>query len=235
MVRIRLSLFIFLFATLGFGFAESPRAVSAQQQSQREEQDVSFRWAFGALVRAEKGPAFVAIKHDTTLKTGDQFKMFVELQKDCFVYVIYQSPRGEIHLLFPYNLQQFSTDYQPFKQYYIPQDDGWFELDEHVGRETFYLLASAQQLIELERLLRMYKTAEPAGKQDLAKQILTEIRKIKRRHRKFKTFAERPVQTVGNIRGGDDAKKALRPDVSSVAVEISAKTFYSRTFTIDHQ
>lgn len=235
MERFSLSLLVFLFVALGFGFIESPRAVSAQHQHQHKEQDVCFRWAFGALLGEQKGPAFVAIKRDTTLKTGDQFKMFVELQKSCFVYVIYRSSQGEVYLLFPYDLQQFDTDYQTSRQYYIPQGDGWFALDENVGRETFYLLASAKRLIELEGLFKEYTTADPARKQNLAKQILTEIRTIKRRHRKFKTFAERPALVVGNIRGVDDAQKELRPNVSSIAVEISAKTFFSRTFTIDHQ
>lgn len=235
MERFCLSLLIFLFATLGSGFTEGPRAVSAQHQNRYEEQYVCFRWAFGALVTAQKGPAFVAIKRDTTLKTGDQFKMFVELQKSCFVYVVYHSAQGQLHLLFPYNLQQFDTDYQTFRQYYIPQNDAWFELDEKTGPEAFYLLASTQRLIELERLLTEYATADHVIKQDLAEQILTEIRKVKRRHRKFKTFAERPVQIVGSIRGVDDAQKALSPDISSIAVEISAKSFFSRTFTIDHQ
>jgi len=235
MERFRFSLLIFLFAALGSGSAEGPRAVSAQQQDQHEEQDVCFRWAFGALVRAQKGPEFVAIKRDTTLKTGDQFKMFVELQKNCFVYVIYHGTQGEVHLLFPYNLQQFGADHQTLRQYYIPQGDGWFELDELVGRETFYLLASVQRLHALETLTKDYESTEPAKKQELREQILTEIRRLRWRHRKFKTFAERPVQIVGNIRGVDDAQKTVRPDVSSIAVEISAKTFYSRTFTIDHQ
>ena len=232
MERFRLSFLIFLFAALVFGFAESPRIVSAQQQNQYEEQDVCFRWAFGAIVKHEREPKFVAITRDTTLKTGDLFKMFVELKKNCFVYVIYHSAQGEVQMLFPYNLQQFRTNYQTFKQYFIPQGDEWFELDEHVGCETFYLLASAQRLHLLETLTRDYGSSKPAKKQELAEQILAEIRRLKWRHRKFKTFAERPAQVVATIRG---SQKTVRPDVSSIAVEISAKTFYGRTFTIEHQ
>lgn len=227
----KLVLLTVLWAVICFVLSGNPRA----NAEQKEDKAVCFRWAFGALVRAQKGPEFVAIKQDTTLRTGDQFKMFVELQRNCYVYVVYHSAQGEVYLLFPYNLQQFDTNYQTFKQYYIPQDDGWFELDENIGHETFYLLASSQRLIELEGLFTRYTTTELVKREDLARQILAQIRDIKRRHRKFKTFAERPLQILGNIRGVDDTRKALSIDISSIAVEISAKSFYSRTFTIDHQ
>jgi len=221
----------FLLAVFCFVLSWDPRT----NAEQKKEKNLCFRWAFGAIQRGEHKPKFFAVTRDTRLKTGDKLKMLVELEKKCFVYVIYHSAQDEVMILFPYDMEQFTRDYVPGKRYYIPQGDRWFELDENLGRETFYLLASAQRLMGLERLLRKYTTADLARKPELAKQILTEIRKIKRRHRKFKTFAERPVQIVGNIRGVDDAQKTVRPDVSSIAVEISAKTFYSRTFTIDHQ
>lgn len=201
---------------------------------QKDEKNVCFRWAFGGIVRSEHGLEFVSITRDTTLKTGDQLKLFVELEKKCFVYLIYHSAQGELSLLFPYDLRQFTKDYTMGKKYYIPQGDRWFELDENVGSETFYLLASAQRLIELEALLGKYISADPVKKSKLVKQILTEIRKIKRQHRKFTTIAERPVPIGGSVRGISKDEKPL-PDIATIAVEISANNFFSRTFTIDHQ
>lgn len=230
-----LSLLIFLFAVFGLGLADNPKAVSPQGQNQPEEQDICFRWAFGALVKAGKEFEFIAIKRETTLKTGDRIKMFVELRKQCFVYVIYHSARGDLYLLFPYDLKQFATDYQTFKKYYIPQGDAWFELDEQVGLETFYLLASARRLQVLERLIREYPSNESAKKHEIAKQILAEVRRLKWQHRKLKTVAERPLQIIGPVRTLDDAGKVAALDVTSIAVEISAESFYSKSFGIDHQ
>ena len=62
--------------------------------------DVRFRWAFGAMVGADGDRRLVAITRDTTLKTGDQLKMLVELRKNCFVYLIYRSGQDEISLLY---------------------------------------------------------------------------------------------------------------------------------------
>jgi len=202
---------------------------------EKEDKNVCFRWAFGAIVGPKNNLKFVSITRDMTLKTGDQFKMLLELQKKCFVYVIYNSTQGEVYMLFPYHLQQFTTNYSTAKKYYMPQGDMWFELDENIGRETFYLLASVQRLIELEALFGKYISAGTVRKQELKNQILTEIRKIKRKHRKFTTIPERPVPIGGSVRGITKEEKAHLPDIATIAVEISANNFYSRTFTIDHQ
>ena len=230
----KLALASFLLVVFCFVLSGNPGA----NGEQKGDKNVCFRWAFGAIVGAENDRKLVVITRNTALKTGDQFKMFVELQNKCFAYVIYHSAQGDVSMLFPYNVQQFTRDYETSKGYYIPKGDRWFELDENVGRETFYLLASAQRLIELEVLFRKYTFADSVRKQGITKQILTEIRKIKRRHRKFTTFAERPVPIRGDRRMAGsliDFKKEEVPDIAPLAVEISANNFFSRTFTIDHR
>jgi hypothetical protein len=202
---------------------------------QNEEENVCFRWAFGAMVGPVSDRRLVAITRDTTLKTGDQLKMLVELKKKCFVYLIYHSAQDEMHMLFPYKVQQFTLDYETLKKYYIPKDEKWFELDEDAGQETFYLLASAQRLIGLEALLGKYKSAEAVKKRGLVKQILAEIRKIKKQHRRFTTPAERPVPIGGSVRGVTKDKLIRFPDIDPIVAEVSATNFYSRTFTIEHQ
>jgi hypothetical protein len=210
----------------------NPRDVRAEQNNQDL---VCFRWAFGAMIGAKNDRRLVAITRDTMLKTGDQLKMLVELQKKCFVYVIYHTGQDELHMLFPYEIKQFSSDYELFKKYYIPQGDMWFELDEDVGQETFYLLASAKRLFKLEALLNAYESAGAVKKREVAKQILAEILKEKRRHKKFTTSAESPVTIGGSVRGIIKDKKTHSPDIDPIAAEVNAPNFYSRTFTIEHQ
>jgi len=202
---------------------------------QKGDKNVRFRWAFGAMIGPKNDRRLVAITRDTTLKTGDQLKMFVELKKKCFVYVIYLSGQDEMELLFPYELAQFATDYETSRKYYVPKEDMWFELDKNAGRETFYLLASAKRLTGLEALLGGYKRAKADNKLALAEKIVAEIRNIKKRNRKFTTAVERPVQIGGNVRGIDKDKKRSSPDIDPIAAEVSATNFYGRTFTIDHQ
>jgi hypothetical protein len=183
---------------------------------------VHFVWAFEALVAEGTVTRQMPIKEDVTLKTGDQLKMFVELRKPCFVYVIYHGAQGEIRQLFPYTMQQFSTDYSTSKLYPIPPEDGWFRLNEHVGRETFYVIASTQRLAELEKFLDTYTAAGPAEQPQVATSVLSELRSLIRQHRAA-VKPGRPVPIAGNLRRGIEG------------VEITANNFYSKTFTIEHR
>ncbi len=195
--------------------------------------DVLFQWGFGALVGKDR--AFVPITRDTTLASGDEMKMYVKLKKECYVYLLHENPRGEISLLFPYRIQQFGEDYEVEKNYYIPKGRGWFELDKNTGLETFFLLASSKRFLELEALIGDYEAASGSKKEDLRAQIIDEIRKVRRRYRTLTTAAERPITIGGNIRGTEEQKATRRPDVSTIGTEVSATTFYGKTFTIDHQ
>jgi hypothetical protein len=232
MRRLRFKILVAILILSGFFIFDNQKNSRAEQNKQDL---VCFRWAFGAMIGSKNDRRLVAITRDTILKTGDQLKMLVELQKKCFVYLIYHTGQDELHLLFPYDIGQFTSDYDLFKKYYIPQGDMWFELDEDVGHETFYLLASARRLFGLEALLEEYKAAEAVMKRELAKKILVKIRKEKKRHRKFTTSAERPVTIGGSVRGVIKDKKTRSPDIDPIAAEVNAPNFYSRTFTIEHQ
>ena len=198
-----------------------------------EEKGFSFRWTFGALVGPEHDRKLTAITGDTELKTGDQLKFCLELKKICYVYLIYHSGQNEVDLLFPSNPEQFTTDYKVSSKYCIPQGDTWFELDEKAGRETFYLLASTTRLNELEALFPKETADHVSNQQERSKQILAKIRTLKKQHRKLIARAERPVPIGGSLRGMN--KNNVPLDNEAIAMEVSVSTFYSRTFTIEHQ
>ncbi|MEJ2167444.1 MAG: DUF4384 domain-containing protein [Deltaproteobacteria bacterium] len=209
-------------------------AVSFPGPAAAQETNLKFQWAFGALKKAN-GSKFEAVRRDTVLKTGDQIKFFLNVNQDCFIYLIYRSSQGELSVLFPQRFRLKGAEYTVSGDHYIPRGDQWFELDEHTGEERFYLLASVERLLELETFINAYESADAAKKQPLAKKILAEIRKLRKQHLKFKTYAERPVNIIGNLRGTDKTETSGARDIAKFAVEISADTFYSRTFTIDHQ
>jgi hypothetical protein len=215
-----------LFCGYNTGFAEETQP--------QPDANLQFQWAFGALKKAN-GSKFEAIARDTILKTGDQIKFFLKVDKNCFVYLIYSSSQGELSVLFPYRFKLRSSEYTVAGHHYIPGGNQWFELDEHIGEEKFYLLASANRLMQLEALINDYESADAAKKPSLAGAVLAEIRKLRKENLKFKTYAERPVNIIGNLRGTEKAETAEPQDIAKFAVEISADTFYSRTFTIDHK
>ena len=230
----RVTMVISAFVALGVGLTLGFGLAAAQQESEQEE-NIRFLWAFGAIKKGEGESKLVPIARDTALRSGDQIKFFVKLEKKCFVYLIYHSSQGEVSVLFPYRFEQLSRAYPAKAEYYIPQGVEWFSLDEHVGQETFYLLASAERLYDLEALINKYESADPAKKPELARKALKEIRMLMRENRKFKSFAERPVTIMGHLRGSEKVELEDTPDVTNLAVEISGSNFYSRTFTIDHK
>jgi hypothetical protein len=227
------TILIVLFSIFGSSFPvyiTEPSTGDAQ-----EKPNISFEWAFATLSGSEKNQTLVPIAKDTTLKSGDELKMMVKPNSKCFVYVIHESSTGEIVLRFPYDLKQFDSDYKIGKQYYIPRATDWFKLDGDAGRETFYVLGSAQRLTDLETLLGTYNNADASKKPALAKEIVSQIRNVRKRYKTFSTFAERPISIGGNIRGVVSERNAKRPDVASVATEIAASNFYGKTITINHK
>lgn len=227
------SVFLVCWTMLGLHLSNDPSR-SDNVSLQQEDGNISFKWGFGALTGSGKTWKFVAINRDTVLKTGDQLKMFVELNKKCFVYVIYQSSTGELELLFPSDFKQFTADYGSGKSYYIPKGQSLFTLDTPGGAEKFFLIASVERLKELESRLESYASASQSKKSELAKEVLTEIRDLKKRHKTFATLAERPISIGGNVRGDIGIGSQKRPDVADIAIEISANNFYIKTYTIDH-
>jgi len=196
---------------------------------------VTFQWAFGAIKNTDLGSQFEVVTRDTVLKSGDQIKFFIRVENKCFVYLIYQSSQDDLSVLFPYRFKLQANDYRISGQHYIPKGDQWFELDEYTGLEKFYLLASAFRLDKLEVVINEYESADKAKKLKLGKKIISEIRRLRKQHRKFKSYAEKPVAIIGNMRGTEKTKTVGLNDLADHAAEISATNFFSRTFTIDHQ
>lgn len=204
--------------------------VRAQQSST---ENIAFKWAFGAMVGKDK--KFVSVTKDTILKTGDEIKMLVELTKECYIYVVHYGSKGEVDLLFPYSTKQFTEDYETGRNYYIPRGRAWIQLDKNTGKEVFFLVASVDRMIALEGMLAEYQTANAMRKEALSKDIVQEIREVRKRYKSYATLAEKPLTIGGNIRGVAKAEEARRPDVANIVTQISANNFYSKTFTIEHQ
>jgi hypothetical protein len=202
--------------------------------TQAAENNISFLWGFFA--RTSTGDIQpMAIMQDTIRRTGDQFKMIVQLQKPCFVYVLHSSKNregaeGDVTLLFPYDKPPFATDYRVGKRYNLPPNEAWYSLSPPAGRETIYLLASTQRLSDLEALLEASAAASPVQRPPLTARILAEIR-APRQMRPSPTPGEKPVRIGGSVRG---APGGLNWEDFDVAVAISAQHFYSKTFTLEH-
>ena len=199
-----------------------------------QESRLNFYWAFGALVGTQDQPQLIPIGRKTVLQTGDRMKILFEPQTESFVYILYYSSQEELLMLFPSEPSAAST--LPGRKYSIPSGNQWFKLDDVTGIEKFYLIASARRLEKLESLYQSHLAKTRVEDiQASTRAILAEIKQLKRKHRTLTAAAERPVRLGGNFRGAHQEAQPAQPDLSQIAVEISAADFFSRTFTIDHQ
>ena len=207
----------------------------AQQNESQADNRIVFQWAFGAIKQTALGPQFEILQRDSALKSGDQIKFFLGLNDPSYLYLIYQSSQQNLIMLFPQRFKDLGQDKQIAGNHYIPKGDQWIELDEYAGFEKFYLLASVQRLEDLESMVNAYESADKANRGELGKKVVAEIRRLRKKHRKFKTYAEKPVAVIGYMRGSAKTKAVGLKDLADHAVEISTTNFFSRTYTIDHQ
>lgn len=227
---------IFFLATLTACGIWTVSLAAEETPNASRDPDVSFRWAFAAMSVQDGKKVMQPITQDVALKSGDQIKMMVELQRKCFVYIFHHNQDDGLKLLFPYSLQQFESDYQPGRRYYVPLgNEAWFRLDRHPSREVFYVVASSKRLDELEKSYVRYESADAASKSDAAKAVLDQIRELRREHRELVSPAERPVPIGGALRSVEKVEDANRFDIAAFADDILSTGFVARTYTIEHK
>ena len=183
---------------------------------------VRLRWALGALDSSTGKPT--AIQRDTQLGTGTKLKLLVEPMSAGSVYLLLLDSSEELQVLYR-KASTVSADAT-----YIPPGSQWFELEEGVGMDTFFLLAAVEPLTELEALLDRHEAGDATAKKALAKSVVDEVVRLNRAHRKFARPVERPVMIGGQTRGTGTASAAI----DQLAVEVEAEQFYGKTITIDH-
>lgn len=113
------------------------------------------------------------------LHSGDHYKIQFTPDEDCYVYILQIDSSETLYKLFP--LEKFGdvklNHRNPVKAgatYTVPGPNQWFELDDQVGDETIYFLASRQPKLHLENLADTLDLARAEG--DVALDKSTQLR-----------------------------------------------------------
>lgn len=77
------------------------------------------------------------------------------------------------------------------------------------------------------------RSKDPPELHASAEAIQNEIKRLRQQHQPLSAPAEKLVRIGGSLRAPQAA--AALPDITPLAVEITAPGFFSRTFTIDHR
>ncbi len=203
-------------------------------ESTSDDQNISFRWAFGALTGPQDDRELIPVTKDTVLYSGDQFKIMIELQSECYVYVIFKGSKEEVLLLFPEQLYLPEKPLRINQEIFLPNKELWFALDDQAGTEKIFLLASTTPLVKLEKLLKIYESSVPKIRPEVTEEILQFIENSRKQHKQLTAVAEKPIQIGGTFRNVSKSELS-HLDISTFAIKITEDDFFGRTFTIEHR
>jgi hypothetical protein len=83
------------------------------------------------------------VEEGDILFSNDFCRINFELDKNAYVYVVHHDSKGALHQLYPDPAIADPPKVKGKTSYTIPEGkDNWFQLDDHTGNETIFLLAS---------------------------------------------------------------------------------------------
>jgi len=90
------------------------------------------------------------VENGGTLKSGDSFRIKVNIDRDGFVYLIYYNSTGDI--------SGFKKGYvKAGEELVIPDEKNWYELDKNIGTETIFLIASSHDIKQFDNKIMELK------------------------------------------------------------------------------
>jgi len=96
----------------------------------------------------------VSITDGQTLTQSDNYKILIQSQTPCYIYIAQLDATGKMDPIFPSRFTQRRNPIQSNMLYDIPTQKNWFYLDANVGVETIYFIASRTQRLDIERIFR---------------------------------------------------------------------------------
>ena len=94
----------------------------------------------------------VSVTDGQTLTQSDNYKILIQSQTPCYIYIAQLDATGKMDPIFPSRFTQWRNPIQANMLYDIPTKTNWFYLDANVGVETIYFIASRNQRLDIERI-----------------------------------------------------------------------------------
>lgn len=194
--------------------------------------EIAVRWVMAGIEKDADPSRPISISPETTLRTGDKIKMYLKTVNDCFFYLFYHNPEGQLQLIFPDSLP--SEALAGGTQLTVPEGDQWFELDEQTGMETFHVLVSPTRLRSIEILYEDYRQ-HLSEEGSSAARIISAIERLRSQQRPLTSKAERPLSIGGTIRGASGkGSETTEKRLDKLAENIVTDNVFCRTYTIEH-
>ena len=174
------------------------------------QQGNSFSWSMG-LEDCKTG-GLIPFSSPIQSRTGEQYVIQISADDECFVYVIYESPRGrDAYVIHSGTLNKGETWLSDFLQLAAPS-----------GEESFFVIMSREEQKTLMQRITAFKV-NPGNTQRRA--MMTEVMRISSDSSKFREAPEKPVLMGGASRGDPENHRG---------VEFSGLETYVKTISIRH-
>jgi hypothetical protein len=202
-------------------------AISAFSQNQA----ISLDWAF-VKQGPDGAPLRINFADKVEVAPGEYFKIFIHPGPATYAYLFLLDASGGLDLLYPASFSEFTAAGSKPERCFLPPGPDWFTLDGAEGTERFLLVATAQRLPEVEQAFTAWRdlNARQSSRQSLnaaRQKLVDEISRLRAKHSKLASAAEKPVTIAGGSRGVNES-------VEKMATRIEAEQFYTRTFRLDH-
>ena len=93
------------------------------------------------------------IQDGSLLNTGDRFQIIFKPHNTCYLYIINVDSKKKIYTLFPNARTKIGNHLQEGEEYALPDRNKFYELDDAIGIETIYFIASYTPMNDIEWLL----------------------------------------------------------------------------------
>ena len=114
------------------------------------------------------------IRNGMVLYSNDNYAIYFKPGRTCYMYVFQEDSTGNVYRLFPNTA--YGTETNPVskgKEYWVPAKDTWLYLDENVGRERLYIIASMERSQKLASLANASKNTPALSRKAFSDTIKT--------------------------------------------------------------
>jgi hypothetical protein len=186
--------------------------------------NVRFYWGAQVATGSESAARYAPAADVLSVQRGDRIQFYFSPVTPACVYLLRYGADGSLTTFFPQDGQ--AAVLPPGTDQYFPAKNSWFAVDAHPGRETILLLVSTGRLTTLEDRLRAHQAAAPAARGPAAAAVLKEVGRLRMAHGPTPKPPGRPVPIAGTFR-------SAAPDVTTLAVLLSAPDLYARTYVLE--
>ena len=155
-------------------------------------QEIRFSWAI--LTDTEKGMTALDFTSTPKVEKNDTLQLYLLSDQKTYIYVFLLDSSNYFFPIFPI-ITKYYDHHPPGGLIRIPEGENRFTTEPPAGQEKFYLIATPERLVTVEKLLD--KCLDHPNDIDLQANLFKEIRALRRQHSKMTQFTEKGMPIGG--------------------------------------